>query len=607
MFVLLSFYGSRMTYANSGLYWEQAKRAKTAQLDLYWYISKPFVYKDDRGQMKGLEVEMMEAFCDYLKQKYDTDIQLNWIETPSFSSIHQTVANLDKPNTFGVSAFSITEERKEIVTFSDPYLSDVAVLVSSKGTPIVRTLDEINKLMSKLTAVTIRGTTYEKFLEDLKEQLNLKFETIYINSDKNILDEIVNGNNYFGFIDLPIYLMMIKDGRELTRQNFFTLRGDGYAYISPQGSDWIIPLNQFLEDPESKVKIANIISKYISPELYMFIESTYGDDNLGTSILTKEKEIQMEQIANAENQLAKEKFYRRLLIFLIIVVSVSAISIFVLLFNTRKIVKKLSTQKKQITLQEESIRNKNEQLINRNVQLTTLNEEKNNLVKILAHDLRTPINHITGLINVLQISAANLAEGDKKITSQIKDSASRLNQMIHKILDFDALEGNRMFANTEKIDINQLMELLVENFKPSAQEKEIDLQLKIEASYGLKTDYLFLTQIMENLISNAIKFSEKGTKVEMEVLSKNDNIIFTVKDQGPGFTEQDKKLAFTKYQKLSAKPTNGEPSTGLGLSIVKKYVNLLGGEVWVESELKKGSTFYVSLLKIKNEAELASS
>ena len=179
--------------------------------------------------------------------------------------------------------------------------------------------------------------------------------------------------------------------------------------------------------------------------------------------------------------------------------------------------------------------------------------------------------------------------------------------MIYKILDFDALEGNRMFANTEKIDINQLMELLIENFKPSAHEKEIELHLDIKASYGLNTDYLFLTQIMENLISNAIKFSERGTKVEVEVLSKNDNIIFTVKDQGPGLTEQDKKLAFTKYQKLSAKPTHGEPSTGLGLSIVKKYVNLLGGKVWIESELKKGSTFYVSLPKTKDEAELASS
>ena len=113
-------------------------------------------------------------------------------------------------------------------------------------------------------------------------------------------------------------------------------------------------------------------------------------------------------------------------------------------------------------------------------------------------------------------------------------------------------------------------------------------------SISVQADKGFLIQIIENLVSNAVKFSPPNTKVEIEV-SGNQNVLISVKDEGPGITKEDQTKLFGKYNILSAKPTGGEPSTGLGLSIVKKYIEEMGGKVWCESQIGKGATFYVSL------------
>jgi len=106
---------------------------------------------------------------------------------------------------------------------------------------------------------------------------------------------------------------------------------------------------------------------------------------------------------------------------------------------------------------------------------------------------------------------------------------------------------------------------------------------------------MLLFLVLENLLSNAFKFSPPNTVVSFQIYREAENILFKINDQGPGFTDDDKKLVFSRFQKLSAQPTENESSTGLGLSIVKKYVKYLGGKVWLESEIGQGSTFYVSL------------
>ena len=575
--------------------WEEAKKKKSATLDLYWFVSQPFIYKDKSDKLTGLEVEIFQEFKKHLESTHQIDLSLNWIESKSFDNILTDIEGSKKPNSFGVSAFSITEERRKKINFTQAYLSDVVVLVSSEGSPIVRKLEEINNLMKDMTAITIKGTTYEKFLNNLKNQFKLNFKTKYINSDENILDAISQKENRFGFIDLPIYLMLIKNGGNLTRQNFFTIKGNGYAFIMPKKSDWTDVFNDFLQDPKTKAKVADISAKYLGLELYKFMEGIYDEENLRASILTKEKELQLEQLKNTNLMLEKEKNTRLTYIIIAIVTTVLLAIIILLFYKEQKASKMLSRKNKQIELQQDSIKRKNEQLYNRNLQLTSLNEEKNNLVKILAHDLRSPINQITGLLDILKMSHKSFNDEEEKIIFQAKDSAQRLNQMISKILDFDALEGNRMKVMPEEIEVKEILNTVEKELKVTANKKDTSIHYHYNKNILFKSDHLFLTQILENIIVNAIKFSNAGSEIIVEAQKLKNKIVFSVKDQGPGLTEEDKSLIFKKFQKLSAQPTAGENSTGLGLSIVKKYVDLLNGEVWVESEEGKGSTFYVAL------------
>ena len=254
--------------------------------------------------------------------------------------------------------FQLPRSASKNSTLQRLFLSDVAVLVSSDGTPIVRTLDEINNLMQKMTAVTIKGTTYEQFLHNLKEQLNLDFEIKYISSDQNILDAISKTNDRFGFIDLPIYLMLIKNGGNLTRQNFFTVKGNGYAFIMPKDSDWKEIFDNFLEDPKTKVKITKITSKYLGTELSNFMDGIYGEENLRSSILTKEKELQFERLKNTNLELEKEK-NNQLTWIIITMVATTLLTIIVILFyRQQKASRKLSLQHKQIESQQLSIQSK---------------------------------------------------------------------------------------------------------------------------------------------------------------------------------------------------------------------------------------------------------
>ncbi|UXX79535.1 ATP-binding protein [Reichenbachiella carrageenanivorans] len=576
--------------------WEQALESKNATLNLHWYTSIPFVYHNQKGELIGLEYELMEAFGQYLRNEHQINVALNWKEDISFFNILKRIKNTAAPNDLGVSAFSITEERKTYLQYTDSYLPDITVLVSSQGTPIVRQLEDVNQLMENMAAITIKGTIYETFLIEMREDLNISFEIQYIESDENVLDHISRSDRMFGFIDLPIYLMWIKEGKDLTRQNFFTVRGIGYGFILSPSSDWNIPFNAFLANPKYKTKIADIMSKYLGSELYQFIDNSYDREQLGTYILTKEKEIQLALIRNANLKLEEEENFKRILI---LGIGISLVFLFIILYlfyHNQKTTKLIIDQKDQIESQQKDIRQKNEQLINRNAQLVTLNEDKNNLVNILAHDLRSPLSHILGLSSIMTSNLKDISDENKDYLDKIGNAAKHMNQMIEKILNTDSLDSGHKMILKEQVNVDQLIDDLSTRYNTLATNKDIQLSvIKPQPSLTIETDHMLLYLILENLISNAVKFSPPYTKITLEIEQSKDKTHFKITDQGPGFSEEDKLLVFNRFQKLSARPTGNESSTGLGLSIVKKYTKDLGGHVWLDSTSEKGSTFIVSL------------
>ncbi|WP_421870314.1 ATP-binding protein [Marinoscillum sp.] len=575
--------------------WEQAKATGEATLNLAWYTSRPFVEKKE-GKMVGMEAEMLEEFKEFVRDKYKVELTLNWFEDTNFPAIMERVKASEQPNVFGISAFSITKKRAEVMKFTDPYMPDITVLVSSQGTPIVRTFEEIDDFMEGKEAVTIKSTTYEQMLFELKDQLGVDFDIKYIPSGQNILEEIARADNRFGFIDLPIYLMLIKRGGDLTRQNFFTIKGDGYGIIMPVHSDWDEPFNEFLKDPKYADLVSESISKYLGRELYDFIDRVYESDQLSTSILTKEKELQLELIKNANLKLQEEQGYRQLLIIGIIITTVFIVVLIFLYINNRRVQRELSRQKSQIESHQKAIAIKNEQLTNRNRQLININEEKNNLVNILAHDMRSPLGQIIGLTSALEAQLSELDQDQAEMLVQMSKSTQRLNQMINKMLDENALEKHHILQ--EPVYVSHLLNDIVKRYRSVAAPKQISIDLHpCEEQYLITTDHLLLLQVLENLVSNAVKFSPQNSVVTVAADCHEDKVVFSVQDEGPGFSTEDKELMFGRFQKLSAKPTGGETSTGLGLSIVKKYINQLNGDLELISESGRGARFLITIPK----------
>jgi signal transduction histidine kinase len=583
------------TQKNHGLTWEQSRKSGDGTIIIYWYESKPFIFRNKANQLAGIEYELIEGFKTHLREAYKTDIKINWVEARDFGNTYNIIRDGQIPGTFGASAFSIIPERQAEVNFTPSYMSDICVLISSKSVPIAKTPQEFNEIFSQLTAITIRQTTYEKDLLKLQKDENVPFEVEYIPSHQNILETIARKENAFGFIDLAVYMMMFNNNPSVTvkRQNLFPISREGLGIIYPKKSDWNIPINSYFESENFKSNFERIISHYLDPELYFFVEALARQSDTPIELLTKEKEIQYKDLVNKTEQIEKEQQTRNILIGLIAIVFLSLLLIIALY-------RKRNEQKEQIEIQQKKIESKSEQLEKRNEHLIALNEEKNNLIKILAHDLRTPINHIQGLAQIVLLSNEHLAEDQKMMINQITDSSVRLCKMIANLLDVDAIENNRIKILIDNVQISSLLKKVIASFEKQAQKKSIILDFKTgNENLFINGDSLFLIEIFENLISNALKFSEAGKKVEVHITEDiAGKVLIKVKDEGPGLTPEDQDLLFRRFQKLSARPTGGEGSLGLGLSIVKKYVELMNGEVWCQSTPGKGACFIVSFQKI---------
>lgn len=237
---------------------------------------------------------------------------------------------------------------------------------------------------------------------------------------------------------------------------------------------------------------------------------------------------------------------------------------------------------------------KNE-ILKKNEELLTLNNEKNNLIGIVAHDLKSPLNQINGLLSLLKLTSSGLSPEAMGYIEMIEKSSGRLSGMIAKILDVEAIESKQMNLVFERVNLGELIDALIERYCYAATQKKITIHKESGATVIAFADRGYTEQIFENLLSNAVKFSPVEREVFINLQIEGGRAVCEIRDQGPGLTESDKKKLFGKYQKLSARPTGNETSTGLGLSIVKKFIDAMNGKIWCESSEGTGASFFVAL------------
>lgn len=231
-----------------------------------------------------------------------------------------------------------------------------------------------------------------------------------------------------------------------------------------------------------------------------------------------------------------------------------------------------------------------------NKKLNKLNALKNNFLGIASHDLRNPLYAIMSYADILADgSLGELNDNQRGILEKMIKSGKHMCNLLGNLLDVSQIESGQYSLNKSSQDINVLANDQIEKYQLVAKEKNIDLHFRSEVSPIVTVDQCSIIQVMDNFIGNAIKFSPNNTKICVRTEILNNHLRFFVKDEGPGISEEDQKLAFNEFQTLSSKPTGGEKSTGLGLAISKKLIQLHGGKVGVASQLGKGSTFYFDL------------
>ncbi len=259
-----------------------------------------------------------------------------------------------------------------------------------------------------------------------------------------------------------------------------------------------------------------------------------------------------------------------------------------------------------VTVQEElrdvntNLDGKVDELAHVNLRLYELNNIKNEFLATMSHELRTPLNSILGFSEVLS-SADNLSEKQTRYVSNIQTSGKHLMALINDVLDLAKIESGKMALHIVEFSMNDPVERQVGTLVPLAEKKNIELTWEVEDGLPLmQQDAGKFQQILNNLLSNAIKFTPEGGRVRVRATSyENDFVAVIVEDTGIGIPLEDQETIFEKFRQGKSIPgqtdtlTRRFEGTGLGLSIVKELSKLLGGEVLLESEFGKGSTFSV--------------
>lgn len=231
-----------------------------------------------------------------------------------------------------------------------------------------------------------------------------------------------------------------------------------------------------------------------------------------------------------------------------------------------------------------------------NVSLNELNKEKNEFMAIAVHDLKNPLQNILSTARILKRSK-DLSENEmSEFTSNIISQTGRMFNLIKKLLDHNAIEQGNITINITEFGIDDICSEVINNFKEEAARKNLNIiYSEMTGNSLVKSDKDILYEILQNLISNAIKFSPAGKNIFLRTFVSSNSAKIEISDEGPGFTDDDKLKIFTKYSRLSAKPTGDEHSTGLGLSIVKRLCELIGTEISLESTSGKGAKFTITL------------
>jgi hypothetical protein len=249
------------------------------------------------------------------------------------------------------------------------------------------------------------------------------------------------------------------------------------------------------------------------------------------------------------------------------------------------------------------IKNLNTKIEKQNTELNHLNQEKDRFMGMVSHDLLNYISSMALSVDLMKTSTSGMLDNRDSHLYRLDSVVTNMRTLLNNYLTTNRIESGIITPLFSLVNIGNLVNRITEGFEDAASKKNIRLTYSNKCkNIFFKTDVSYFSIITDNLISNALKYTYAGKNVWIEMIKKDEKYILKVKDEGQGIPKDDIQKMYGRFQKLSPKPTNNEPSNGLGLSIVKDLVLALNGTIDCKSEVGKGTTFTVTLNnKIKTE------
>ncbi|MBD3306815.1 hypothetical protein GF339_10340 [candidate division KSB3 bacterium] len=237
------------------------------------------------------------------------------------------------------------------------------------------------------------------------------------------------------------------------------------------------------------------------------------------------------------------------------------------------------------------------EIAKKNSELERLNEQKNRFLGMAAHDLRNPLGAIQMYSEFLLEEVADLlGEEHREFLAIIHSSSHFMLEIVEDFLDIAQIESGKLHLNLWPVDLVELVRNTVTLSRAIAAKKHLTIDLEHEADIPvMPLDASKIRQVLNNLISNAMKFSPPNSTITVRLSSEDAQAILAVQDHGPGIPPDEVSTMFEPFARTSVKSSGGEKSSGLGLAIARKIVEGHHGKLWVESTVGQGSTFYVAL------------
>jgi signal transduction histidine kinase len=253
------------------------------------------------------------------------------------------------------------------------------------------------------------------------------------------------------------------------------------------------------------------------------------------------------------------------------------------------------SQYEEISRLNNELVNMQRELSKKNAELASLNALKNQFLGMAAHDLRNPLQGILYYSEFLLEDPARLEADQLEFITVIHDQSQYMTSLVNDLLDVATIESGKLQLDLQPVDLAKLAQTNLVRNRLFAGRKNITLDFEVGNIPMSLLDAAKMEQVLDNLTTNAIKYSRPGSHVHIRLRVAGTEILLSVQDEGPGIPPAELDLLFKPFQRTSVKSTGGEKSSGLGLVIAKRIVNGHAGRIWVESQVGIGSTFFVAI------------